>query len=114
MEALRELKEVEQIERVIYGDSSVSLAKTLKVIGTLLIISGDKEEAKRCLNEALIVFELRGNTKLIRETAMKLKQINKQVQMKVFTEEIQNNIIIPVDGGQQDAYNEEQEDYENM
>jgi hypothetical protein len=34
--------------------------------------------------------------------------------MKVFTEEIQNNIIIPVDGGQQDAYNEEQEDYEAM
>jgi hypothetical protein len=34
--------------------------------------------------------------------------------MKVFTEEIQNNIIIPMEGGQQEANNEEQEDYEAM
>jgi len=37
-DALKELREVECIERVVYGDNSVSLAKTLKVIGTLLII----------------------------------------------------------------------------
>ena len=60
MEALKELREVEAIERVVYGDNSVSLAKTLKVIGTLLIIAGNKDEAKICLNEALMVFELRG------------------------------------------------------
>ena len=72
-EALKQLREVEYIERTVYGDSSVSLAKTLKVIGTLLIIQGNKDEAKHCLNEALMVFELKGHTKLIKETAMKLK-----------------------------------------
>lgn len=73
MDALKELREVVAIERVVYGDNSVSLAKTLKVIGTLLIISGNKDEAKHCLSEALMLFELRGHTKLIKETAMKLK-----------------------------------------
>jgi hypothetical protein len=76
-DALKELREVECIERVVYGDNSVSLAKTLKVIGTLLIIQGNKDEARKCLNEALMAFELRGQTKLIKETTLKLKQINK-------------------------------------
>ena len=34
-EALRELCEVEYLERVVYGEKSVSLGKTLKIIGTL-------------------------------------------------------------------------------
>ena len=34
-EALRELSEVEYLERVVYGEKSVSLGKTLKIIGTL-------------------------------------------------------------------------------
>jgi len=60
---------------VVFGETSLSLAKTLKVIGTLLIISDKREEAKQCLYEAMMIFELRGCTKLIKETALKLKQI---------------------------------------
>lgn len=56
------------IERTVFGDNSVSLAKTLKVIGTLLIVSGSKEEARQFLFEALLVFELRGQSKLVKET----------------------------------------------
>jgi hypothetical protein len=56
------------IERTVFGDNSVSLAKTLKVIGTLLIVSGSKEEARKFLFEALLVFELRGQSKLVKET----------------------------------------------
>lgn len=37
-QALKELREVECIERIVYGDNSVVLAKTLKVIGTILLI----------------------------------------------------------------------------
>ena len=64
---------MECIERIVYGDNSVVLAKTLKVIGTILLIQGNREEAKRCLNEALMAFEIRGQTKLIKETVAKLK-----------------------------------------
>jgi biotin carboxylase len=78
----------------VYGDNSVSLAKTLKVIGTLLIIQGNREEARRCLNEALMAFELRGQTKLIKETTLKIKQINKNPnfnRQQIYAE-IQNEI----------------------
>ena len=37
-EALKELKEVEELERLLYGETSAQLAKTLKIIGTLMII----------------------------------------------------------------------------
>lgn len=76
-EALKQLREVEYIERQVYGDNSNQLAKTLKVIGTLQIILGNRDEARVSLNEALMVFELKGQTKLARETMIKLKAINK-------------------------------------
>jgi len=59
-EALKQLREVEYIERQVYGDNSNQLAKTLKVIGTLQIILGNQDEARVSLNEALMVFELKG------------------------------------------------------
>lgn len=34
-EALQEFKEVEILEKVLYGDSSLNLAKTYKTVGTL-------------------------------------------------------------------------------
>ena len=37
-EALKELKEVEDLEMILYGEGSVQLAKTQKIIGTLMII----------------------------------------------------------------------------
>ena len=37
-DALKELKEVESLERILYGDTSSNVAKTQKVIGTLMII----------------------------------------------------------------------------
>jgi len=49
---LRELCEVEYLERIVYGEKSVSLGKTLKIIGTLQIIAGETEKAKQSLVEA--------------------------------------------------------------
>jgi tetratricopeptide (TPR) repeat protein len=62
-EALRELFEVEQLEYVVFGESSVNLAKTMKVIGTLLIISGNRFKAKEYLMQAHSIFESRGMIK---------------------------------------------------
>lgn len=67
-EALRELQEVENLERVVFGDYSPALAKTLKVIGTLLIISGNRGQAKEYLSQAHAIFEQRGLVKQLRET----------------------------------------------
>jgi len=39
-EALDEMKHVEEVEQTLFGERSVNYAKTLKVIGTLLIVVG--------------------------------------------------------------------------
>ena len=48
-EALKELKEVEELELILYGDCSPQLAKTQKIIGTLMIITGNTQEAREYL-----------------------------------------------------------------
>jgi len=45
------------LERGVYGDDSCQLGKTLKVIGTLLIISGNRVKAKGYLIQAHGIFE---------------------------------------------------------
>ena len=76
-DALRELKEVEELERLLYGETSAQLAKTQKIIGTLMIImknsaSGTKiigvDDAREYLMQAHAIFEQRGMVKQLRET----------------------------------------------
>lgn len=70
-EALKELKEVEELERLLYGETSAQLAKTLKIIGTLMIImknSPDQQvisadDAREYLMQAHAIFEQRGMVK---------------------------------------------------
>ena len=62
-EALRELREVEDLERVLYGETSSNLAKTQKIIGTLMIITGNTQEAREYLMQAHAIFEQRGMLK---------------------------------------------------
>ena len=74
-EALRELREVEELERVLYGEASSNLAKTQKIIGTLMIITGNTQEAREYLVQAHAIFEQRGMLKQLRETKQKLKML---------------------------------------
>ena len=70
-EALRELREVEDLERVLYGETSSNLAKTQKIIGTLMIImkntpdqkSINGDDAREYLMQAHSIFEQRGMVK---------------------------------------------------
>lgn len=48
--------EVANLERIVYGEKSVSIGKTLKIIGTLQIIAGQTELAKKSLIEARLIF----------------------------------------------------------
>lgn len=81
-DALRELKEVEELERELYGDTSAQLAKTQKIIGILMIIMRNNAEnnkfisadsAREYLMAAHAIFEQRGMLKQLRETKQKLK-----------------------------------------
>ena len=56
-EALQELYDVEELERQLFGEDSANLGKTLKILGTLLIITGKSQEAKEYLLRAHSIFE---------------------------------------------------------
>lgn len=60
----------------LYGDRSLNLAKTYKVIGTLYIIQNQANEAKDYLQRALAIFELKGNLKSQKEVKQKLKLLS--------------------------------------
>lgn len=80
-EALDELKEVEELERTLYGEASVQLGKTYKVIGTLFIINSNPQEAREYLMRAHGIFESKGLLKLLKEVKSKLKMLNSSVKL---------------------------------
>jgi len=80
-EALDVLKEVEELERTLYGEASTQLAKTYKVIGTLYIINSAPQEAREYLLRALAIFESKGLAKFLKEVKSKLKMLNSSVKM---------------------------------
>lgn len=75
------MKEVEELEKTLYGDSSVQLGKTYKVIGTLFIINNNPSEARDYLMRAHQIFESKGLIKLLKEVKNKLKMLNSAVKL---------------------------------
>lgn len=71
-EALEEVLQVEEQERQLYGETSLQLGKTYKLIGTLYILRRMQSEAKAYLQKAQTIFELKGATKLLKEVKTKL------------------------------------------
>lgn len=80
-EALEELREVEELEKTLYGDNSIQLGKTYKVIGTLYIINNNPAEAREYLMRAHAIFESKGLIKLLKEVKNKLKMLNSSVKL---------------------------------
>jgi len=70
------------LEKKLYGEDSVKLGKTYKIIGTLYIIREDYEKAREYLSMAYKIFESKGMTKLMAEIEQKLKLLGSQ---KTFT-----------------------------
>lgn len=64
------------MEKSLYGEDSIKLAKTYKIIGTLHIITENPEEAKKYLILAYEIFEAKGMDKLVKEIENKLKLVN--------------------------------------
>ena len=73
MQALDKLKQVEELERSLYGENSTQLGKTYKVIGTIHLLSKVMPEAREYLQRAQAIFELKGQMKLLKEVKSKLK-----------------------------------------
>lgn len=71
--ALEELRQVEDLERTLYGETSTQLGKTYKVIGTIHLLNKNHLEAKDYLLKAQSIFEQRGQLKLLKEVKTKLK-----------------------------------------
>ncbi len=69
------------MERTLYGEASVQLAKTYKVIGTLYIIASNPVEAREYLMRAHGIFEAKGLLKLLKEVKSKLKMLNSSVKL---------------------------------
>jgi hypothetical protein len=57
----------------VFGERSLNYAKTLKVVGTLLIIVGSTTDAKSYLQKALVIFENKGMLKMVKEVKNKIK-----------------------------------------
>ena len=80
-EALDELREVEELEKTLYGENSMQLGKTYKVIGTLYIINNNPDGARQYLMAAHQIFESKGFVKLLKEVKNKLKMLNSSLKM---------------------------------
>ena len=65
--ALQELRQVEDLERTLYGEQSTQLGKTYKVIGTIHLLNKNYNEAKDYLLKAQLIFEQKGLLKLLKE-----------------------------------------------
>lgn len=98
-EALKELQEVEDLEKYLYGELSSQIAKTFKIIGTLMIIMRNSpdtrivnmDEARDYLMQAHAIFEQRGMLRQLRETKQKIKllsQASHQDQISFVQDEI--------------------------
>ena len=70
------------MENTLHGDRSVNIAKTYKVIGTLMMICNPPrpQEAKDYLMRAQSIFEQRGLAKMLKEVREKVKLINRQMK----------------------------------
>ena len=71
--ALEELRQVADLERTLYGESSTQLGKTYKVIGTIHLLNKHYQEARDYLLKAQAIFEQKGQLKLFKEVKQKLK-----------------------------------------
>ena len=80
-EALKEVIQVEDQERSLYGETSLQLGRTYKLIGTLYILRRKQSEAKVYLQKAQTIFELKGATKLLKEVKTKLNMLKTSLRM---------------------------------
>lgn len=84
--ALRELRQVEELERTLFGESSTQLGKTYKVIGTIHLLNKNHLDAREYLLKAQNIFEQKGLLKLLKEVKQKIKITNPNVLNQMINE----------------------------
>lgn len=77
-DALKYLNEVEALERQVFGPTSVSLARTLKALGTIHLANHNFPVARDCLQDSLHIFESNPNCQqAVKDVQQKLKLIGR-------------------------------------
>ena len=66
---------MQDLEIRLYGDRSLNLARTYKVLGTLFTAQNQPTEARDFLMRAYSIFEQRGHLKMQKEVKARLKQL---------------------------------------
>lgn len=67
------------MEKSLYGEESLEVGKTSKVIGTIEIILNNPKDARESLSNASVIFKMKGEHKLEKETLNKLKMLHKSL-----------------------------------
>jgi len=76
-EAIKECKELEEIDRSLYGEYSNQYAKDLKVVGTIFLIISKNTEALKYFGRALEVYSRLRNKKMVKEVKEKIEGLGK-------------------------------------
>ena len=76
-EAVRECKELEEIDKSLYGEFSNQHAKDLKAVATIFMIMGKFQDALKLFNKALEIYSRQKNKKMIKEVKEKIEVLKK-------------------------------------
>ena len=80
-EALEEVLSVEEQEKTLYGENSIQLGRTYKLIGTLYILRRKPTDARVYLQKAQRIFEAKGSSKLVKEVRHKLQMLSNSMKL---------------------------------
>lgn len=106
-QALKELRQVEELERTLFGESSTQLGKTYKVIGTIHLLNKNHLDAREYLLKAQNIFEQKGLLKLLKEVKQKLKITNPNMLNQMMSEGMSAAQMLNINmGGANDSDNE--------
>ena len=67
-----------------YGENSIQLAKTLKIIGALHLVQGSFIDAQRYYNRAIRIFEDNGAKQAVQDLKKKIK-VAREMREKTLT-----------------------------
>ncbi len=78
---------IKELEKKFYGDDSVQVAKTQKIIGTLYLVRNQFFDSKRYLQKAKKIFEANKFKKTVSEINKKLRILKNMKEREIYDEE---------------------------
>mmetsp|Transcript_3191 Transcript_3191/g.3442 ORF Transcript_3191/g.3442 Transcript_3191/m.3442 type:complete len:423 (-) Transcript_3191:151-1419(-) len=79
-EALQELREVEELEKTLFGDGSLMVAKTYKIIASIFMLQKDFKNSHDYFIKSLRIFDSNDSTKNVKEVKAKLRAVKEYLK----------------------------------